>query len=91
METTKKTEAFSFLPFGSIKPTGWLKKQMQDDIKGFAGNLDRIVPDLIYDPIYSTGRLGRNSKSKNLGNTKEGDAAGDEQYNWWNSETQSNW
>ena len=24
-------------------------------------------------------------------NLKEGDAAGDEQYKWWNSETQSNW
>lgn len=79
------------LPFGSIKPTGWLKEQMQKDINGFVGNLDLIVPELINDPIYSTGRLQKHSKAKDLGNLKEGDAEGDEQYKWWNSETQSNW
>lgn len=79
------------LPFGSIKPAGWLKEQMQKDINGFVGNLDQIVPELINDPIYSTGRLQKHSKAKDLGNLKEGDTAGDEQYKWWNSETQSNW
>lgn len=84
-------EIFQSLPFGSIKPTGWLKEQMQKDVNGFVGNLDKIVPELINDPIYGTGRLHKNSKTKDLGNHKEGDAAGDEQYKWWNSETQSNW
>jgi DUF1680 family protein len=50
-----------------------------------------LVPDLINDPIYSTGRLHKNSTVKDLGNNKEGDAEGSEQYKWWNSETQSNW
>ena len=85
------TEKFQSLPFGSVKPTGWLKAQMQKDLDGFVGNLDQIVPDLINDPIYSTARLQKHSKAKDLGNLKEGDAAGDEQYKWWNSETQSNW
>jgi len=85
------TEKLQPLPFSSIKPTGWLKTQMQNDIEGFVGNLDQIVPKLITDPIYSTGRLHKNSKTKDLGNHKEGDAEGDEQYKWWNSETQSNW
>ena len=85
------SEKLNSLPFGSIKPTGWLKEQMQKDMAGFVGNLDRIVPDLINDPIYSTGRLHKNSKAKDLGNLKEGDADGDDQYKWWNSETQSNW
>jgi DUF1680 family protein len=84
-------EKFQALPFGSIKPSGWLKTQMQKDIDGFVGNLDQIVPELINDPIYSTGRLQKHSKAKDLGNHKEGDAEGDEQYKWWNSETQSNW
>jgi DUF1680 family protein len=84
-------EKFHALPFGSIKPSGWLKAQMQKDIDGFVGNLDQIVPELINDPIYSTGRLQKHSKAKDLGNHKEGDAEGDEQYKWWNSETQSNW
>lgn len=91
MSAQQSTEKFTFLPFGSIKPIGWLKNQMQKDIDGFVGNLDQIVPELINDPIYSTGRLLKHSKTKDLGNHKEGDAEGDEQYKWWNSETQSNW
>ena len=91
MDAQNTAEKFTALPFGSVKPTGWLKKQMQADVNGFVGNLDRIVPDLINDPIYGAGRLQKNSQAKDLGNQKTGDAAGDEQYKWWNSETQSNW
>lgn len=87
----KVNEKYQAFPFGSIKPSGWLKVQMQKDVNGFVGNLDQLVPDLIYDPIYTSGRLHKNSKSKELGNLKEGDAEGSEQYMWWNSETQSNW
>ncbi len=84
-------EAFQPIPSGSIEPAGWLKEQMEGDMRGFVGNLDIIVPDLITDPIYGSGRLKKNSKAKDLGNLKEGDAEGEEQYKWWNSETQSNW
>jgi uncharacterized protein len=91
IDAQKNSEKFTFLSFGSIKPTGWLKEQMQKDIFGFVGNLDKIVPELINDPIYSNGRLQKHSKVKDLGNLKAGDAEGDEQYKWWNSETQSNW
>lgn len=91
LNAQSEIEVFNPFPFGSIKPTGWLKEQMQKDIDGFVGNLDQIVPELINDPIYSTGRLQKHSKAKDLGNKKEGDAEGDEQYMWWNSETQSNW
>jgi DUF1680 family protein len=87
----KVAEKYQILPFGSIKPTGWLKTQMQKDVNGFVGNLDKLIPDLINDPIYSTGRLHKNSTVKDLGNNKEGDAEGSDQYKWWNSETQSNW
>jgi len=84
----EKLQSFSF---GDIKPTGWLKTQMQKDIDGYLGNLDKLVPDLINDPIYGSGRLHKNSQTKDLGNLKAGDAEGSEQYKWWNSETQSNW
>ena len=87
----KVSEKYQLLPFGSIKPNGWIKIQMQKDINGFVGNLDQLVPDLINDPIYGKGRLQKHSKNKDLGNLKEGDAEGSEQYMWWNSETQSNW
>jgi uncharacterized protein len=85
------SEKYQRLSFGSIKPSGWLKAQMQKDMAGFVGHLDQLVPDLINDPIYGAGRLQKQSKAKDLGNLKSGDAAGDEQYKWWNSETQSNW
>lgn len=91
LNAQKTSEKLTTLPFGSVKPTGWLQKQMQKDVDGFVGNLDQIVPSLIYDPIYGEGRLQKHSKVKDLGNMKEGDAEGDEQYKWWNSETQSNW
>jgi DUF1680 family protein len=64
---------------------------MQKDMAGFVGNLNQMIPDLINDPIYGAERLHKQSKSKDLGNLKSGDAEGDEQYKWWNSETQSNW
>jgi uncharacterized protein len=91
MNAQNTPELFQNLPFGSIKPSGWLKAQMQKDVDGYLGNLDKSVPDLINDPIYGTGRLHKNSESKDLGNLKAGDAAGSDQYKWWNSETQSNW
>jgi len=90
-EQTTSYQKYECLPFGSIKPLGWLKQQMENDVNGFVGNLDKLAPELINDPIYGSGRLGKHSKSKDLGNLKEGDAEGDEQYKWWNSETQSNW
>jgi uncharacterized protein len=89
-QSTNK-EKFDRLPLGSIKPSGWLKAQMKKDMEGFVGNLDKLVPGLINDPIYGSSRLQKHSKAKDLGNLKEGDAEGDDQYKWWNSETQSNW
>ena len=91
MQAQTYSEAFERLPFGSIKPSGWIKTQIENDVNGFVGKLDQLVPDLLNDPIYSTDRLHKNSIAKELGNLKEGDAEWDEQYKWWNSETQSNW
>lgn len=85
-----QTEKFETLPFGQVTPEGWIKTQMENDMKSFTGKLDILVPDLINDPIYFD-RLHKLSKLKDLGNSKSGDAEGDEQYKWWNSETQSNW
>lgn len=84
-------EPFRLLPFGSAKPGGWLREQMGKDLKGLASQLPDLVPDLMLDPIYGSGRLDRSSKAKDLGNAREGDSEGEEQYKWWNSETQSNW
>jgi len=90
-QTIPIPEKLQRLPFGSIQPSGWIKKQMEQDMVGFVGHLDQLVPSLIYDPIYGAGRLQLHSAAKDLGNLKSGDAGGDDQYKWWNSETQSNW
>ncbi len=79
------------LPLGDIRPSGWIKEQMRKDMDGFVGHLDEIVPALMSDSIYGSERLHKGSVLKELGNLREGDAQGDEQYKWWNSETQSNW
>ena len=84
-------EKYTPFAFGEIKPAGWLKEQLQQNLRGFVGRLDSLVPDLIVkDDIYGKARLTRNVKSKDVGALGE---AGDwqVQFLWWNSETQSNW
>jgi len=84
-------QKFSWLSFGEVKPSGWIKEQMQKDLKGFVGHLDELVPDLIIeDDIYGKNRLTRKVDVKSVGNIREGDDI-NVQYLWWNSETQSNW
>jgi len=83
--------ALRFLRFGAVRPGGWLRAQMRADMDGFLGSLDQLVPELIGDPISGSGRLHAGSPSPKLGNLKAGDAPGEAQYKWWNSETQSNW
>ncbi len=79
------------LPFGAVKPDGWIKKQIQNNLSGYTGHLDSLAPDLIVkDDIYGRDRLTKKVKRKDVG------AVGDQgdwqvQFLWWNSETQSNW
>lgn len=86
-----KKEHFSPLPCGEIKPAGWIRQQMVEDLEGFVGNLDKLVPGLILeDDIYGNDRLSKTVKTKNLGNIIDG-TDWEVQLLWWNSETQSNW
>lgn len=70
---------------------GWMKEQVQQNLDGFTGRLDSLVPGLIVqDSIYGKDRLTKHIKHKDVG------ALGDTgdwqvQFLWWNSETQSNW
>lgn len=83
-------EKYQPLLLGDVKPTGWLKTQMLQDLQGFVGNLDQLAPDLILkDDIYGKNRLTKKVKSKDVGALGLGD--NDVQILWWNSETQSNW
>ncbi len=82
---------FQRISLGDIKPCGWIKEQMQKDLNGFVGHLDRLAPDLfIKDKIYGKDRLTRNIRSKSVGNL-QGQDEWSRQYLWWNSESQSNW
>lgn len=83
-------EKYQPLVLGDVKPEGWLKTQMRQDLQGFVGNLDQLVPDLIIkDDIYVKNRLTKKVKSKDVGALGLGE--NDAQVLWWNSETQSNW
>lgn len=83
------------LYFGSIKPKGWLKKRLEDNLKGFIGELDNILPDLLKNhDIYGKDRLTKKSGQFELGRNDpeiEDGQGNDWQFYWWNSETQSNW
>ena len=83
------------IKFGEIKPNGWLKKELEENMEGCIGHLDALVPHLIREhDIYGKERLGRHSRLKDLGRNDscspefEGH---EDQFIWWNSETQSNW
>ena len=54
-----KPNSFNFLPLGSIKPLGWLRKQLQIQADGLTGHIDEFWED-----------LGPNNKW--LGGDKEG-------------------
>ena len=84
-------ETFQPLPFSEVSPLGWIREQIVENLEGFTGHLDSLVPALIiYDDIYGKDRLSRHVKSKDVGAiTENGELQA--QFLWWNSETQGNW
>lgn len=84
-------EAYVPLPINAVRPEGWLLEQIRENLNGFTGRLDTLVPSLIMDDkIYGEDRLTRNVKNKNVGALAD-TGAWQVQFLWWNSETQSNW
>jgi hypothetical protein len=64
-----RPQSAQWLPFGAVKPAGWMRLQMQRDLEhGFLGHLDELVPDLIQkDDIYGADRLTKGVRTKDLG------------------------
>jgi DUF1680 family protein len=88
----RRPEALEALPFGAVRPEGWLETQVRSNLRGFTGHLDSLAPELILkDDIYGRDRLTKNVKKKDVGALAGGDSAAEVQYLWWNSETQGNW
>lgn len=72
---------FRRLPFGAVRPAGWLQAQMLGDLThGFAGRMDALCHEVASDIFVSS----RNSRhAMNLAN-QDGVA-------WWNGESEGNW
>ncbi len=83
-------EYYEPLSLGEIRPEGWIRYMMVQDMNGFVGNLDRLVPEIILeDDIY-----GKDRRSGGYpGGVDPQELSPDEKsvYMWWNSESQSNW
>jgi len=48
--------AFAPLPLGSVKPQGWLRRQLQIQAEGLSGHLDEFWPDLGPDSGWLGGK-----------------------------------
>lgn len=84
-------EVYQPLTLAEVKPEGWIKKQIRENLDGFTGRLDSLIPALTSDDkIYGEERLTEKVKGKDVGALG---VPGDwqVQFLWWNSETQSNW
>jgi hypothetical protein len=61
-------EKYKPLLITEVRPEGWLKKQIGENLDGFIGRLDTLVPKLTReDKIYGENRLTKKVKSKDVG------------------------
>ncbi len=79
------------IPVNCIQPNGWVYTRMANLLNGWFRKIPELVPELFSPDLYGADRIGNESPIPKLGNLKAGDAPGEAQYRWWNSETQSNW
>ncbi len=78
--------AFTPLPFGAIKPQGWILAQMRRDLDtGFAGRLDALCPEASSD-IFASGR----TRPEKLVPDPDGGKPHRHPH-WWNGESEGNW
>lgn len=81
--------------FGDIKPEGYFLSSIKKDMDGCIGNLEHLAPSILCDEkIYGKDRLTLISNKRDLGRIPDEKSEIPDieiQYQWWNSESQSNW
>ncbi len=83
---------FELLPVNQIKPEGWVKDIMSQDIsEGFMAKLDDLVPKLMSDDAFNTARRKDSTDIPNVGSQKLTGAAWEISMQWWAGETLGNW
>lgn len=83
---------FANLPANAIKPGGWIKAMMEQDLsQGFVGHLDELVPKIMKEDIYNTARRKSKTDIPNAGTQVMTGAAWEISMQWWGGETQGNW
>ena len=83
---------FTNLPVDQVKPDGWIKAIMQQDLtNGFVGKLDKLVPKIMKEDIYLTARRKSKTDIPNAGTQVMTGADWEISMQWWGGETQGNW
>ena len=87
-----KKEVFELLPTGSVRPKGWIKAMMQEDLnEGIVGALDDLYLPIVDDNLFNTNRRGSLDDVPDMGDLVLTGAAWETSIMWWNSETAGNW
>jgi hypothetical protein len=78
---------FELLRFGEVMPEGWIREQVNRDLKvGFAGHLPEVAPFTCGAEIFGANR-NTPGHYQNAGGGSWGGAEGA----WWKGETEGNW
>lgn len=83
---------FELLPLNEIKPNGWIRSIMEEDItEGFVSNLDKLAPKLMSDDVFNTARRKNVDDIPNVGTQELSGAEWEISMQWWAGETLGNW
>ena len=83
---------FENLSVNDIKPEGWIKSMMKEDLEeGFVGELDNLVPILMKDDTFNSTRRKDSLDIPNVGSQEITGADWEISMQWWGAESQGNW
>jgi len=86
------TPKFENLSVNDIKPEGWIKEIMVQDIsEGFISNLDLLAPKLMSDDAFNSARRKNAKDIPSVGNQELTGAEWEISMQWWAGETLGNW